>query len=146
MLRTPTILPNIRISRCIRTTFILILERVTKSYNHVCASTSWFMTFDPGIIKYLQRKPFAMKIIFVRHGHPNYRLSVTYKNNFHGKRYVTDIQIIGKTASLSWAISRLPLLLNVYQTKGLSRFSLPPTVVLLKLQNILRVNWESMKS
>ena len=49
VLRTPTILPQIRISCGIHPTFILMLGRVIKSQNHLCASTPWFMTFDPGI-------------------------------------------------------------------------------------------------
>ena len=53
MLRTSTILPNIRISWGIHPTFILIFGRVIKSYNHSCASTSWLMTFDPGILEYV---------------------------------------------------------------------------------------------
>ena len=50
-LRAPTILPNIRISWCLRPTFMLILGRVTRSFYHSCASTRGVRPFDPGIIK-----------------------------------------------------------------------------------------------
>ena len=38
-LRAPTILPNIRISWCLRPTFMLILGQVTRSFYRWCAST-----------------------------------------------------------------------------------------------------------
>ena len=49
-LRALTILPNIRISWCLRPTFMLILGRVTRSFYHWCASTRGVRPFDPGII------------------------------------------------------------------------------------------------
>ena len=48
-LRALTILPNIRISWCLRPTFMLILGRVSRSFYHQCASTRGFRPFDPGI-------------------------------------------------------------------------------------------------
>ena len=50
VLRTPTILPAIRISWCLRPTFILISGRVSRSFYHLCASTRGFRPFDPDII------------------------------------------------------------------------------------------------
>ena len=50
MLRTPTILPAIRISWCLRPTFMLISGRVSRSFYHQCASTRGFRPFDPDII------------------------------------------------------------------------------------------------
>ena len=43
----------IRILRSIRSAVILISGRVVKSYNHLCASTTCFLTFDPGIRFYI---------------------------------------------------------------------------------------------
>ncbi len=51
VLRTPTILPAIRISWCLRPTFMLISGRVSRSFYHQCASTRGFRPFDPDIIK-----------------------------------------------------------------------------------------------
>ena len=48
-LRAPTILPNIRISWCLRPTFMLILGQVTMSFYHWCASTRGVRPFAPGI-------------------------------------------------------------------------------------------------
>ena len=50
VLRTPTILPAIRISWCLRPTFMLISGRVSRSFYHQCASTRGFRPFDPDII------------------------------------------------------------------------------------------------
>ena len=50
-LRAPTILPNIRISWCLRPTFMLILGRVTRSFYHQCASTHGVRPFNPGIMQ-----------------------------------------------------------------------------------------------
>ena len=55
-LRAPTILPNIRISWCLRPTFMLILGRVTRSFYHSCASTRGVRPFDPGIFILVGRK------------------------------------------------------------------------------------------
>ena len=52
VLRTPTILPAIRISWCLRPTFMLISGRVSRSFYHQCASTRGFRPFDPDIINY----------------------------------------------------------------------------------------------
>ena len=51
VLRTPTILPAIRISWCLRPTFMLISGRVSRSFYHQCASTRGFRPFEPDIIK-----------------------------------------------------------------------------------------------
>ena len=53
VLRTPTILPAIRISWCLRPTFMLISGRVSRSFYHQCASTRGFRPFDPDIFSLL---------------------------------------------------------------------------------------------
>ena len=52
VLRTLTILPNIRISRDIHPTFMLISGRVPRSFTHLGASSCGLRPFAPGIIKY----------------------------------------------------------------------------------------------
>ena len=50
VLRAPTFLPNIRISRDYHPTFMLILGRVPRSFIHLQASSCGFRPLDPGII------------------------------------------------------------------------------------------------
>ena len=50
VLRTPTILPNIRISWDYHPTFMLISGRVLRSFTHLWASSCGLRPFDPGII------------------------------------------------------------------------------------------------
>ena len=50
VLRTPTILPNIRISWDYHPTFMLISGRVLRSFAHLWASSCGLRPFDPGII------------------------------------------------------------------------------------------------
>ena len=49
VLRTPTILPNIRISWDYHPTFMLISGRVLRSFTHLWASSCGLRPFDPGI-------------------------------------------------------------------------------------------------
>ena len=48
--RTLAILPNIRISRSLRSAFMLISGRVIKPCIHSGASSSWLQAYDPGIL------------------------------------------------------------------------------------------------
>ena len=50
VLRTPAILPDIRILRSLRFTFMFISGRVPRSFSHHCASTGGIRPFDTVIL------------------------------------------------------------------------------------------------
>ena len=89
MLRTPTILPNIRISRCLRSSFMLIFGRGIKFKNHSCASTSWFLTFAPGIIYFTPLLPLGQpfSMFHVKHVH-GFEYSEPHSQNRFFKAFI----------------------------------------------------------
>ena len=80
VLRTPTILPAIRISWCLRPTFMLISGRVSRSFYHQCASTRGFRPFAPDIIWIIANKKIKYnRVLFFGW--------ILFKPTFSGKKY-----------------------------------------------------------
>ena len=106
VLRTPTILPNIRISWDYHPTFMLISGRVLRSFTHLWASSCGLRPFDPGI-SYILYLLFDGAFIFVD-SHPALyfllKFRLCWEKLFWHEGKFSDLKSLISDLAVAWAV------------------------------------------